>query len=86
MCYTKSSLPENAMLKSLTLFALIILFSLNVSSQTGSIRWSKDGNSYYRIENNQITKYTLPDNKTEVVISKKMVTPAGSDSPLRISF
>jgi dipeptidyl-peptidase-4 len=72
--------------KAVTLTVLILLFTLNAVSQPGNLRWSDDGNSYYKIENNQVVKYTLPGNKGEVVISKNQLTPADSTSPLQIGF
>ncbi len=67
--------------------SLLILFaSLNVSSQVGDIRWSIDGNSYYKVEKNELVQYTLPDNKPVVVLSKQQLTPQGSSNPLQFSF
>ena len=65
---------------------LILFISFTVSSQIGDIHWSVDGNSYYRVENNELVQYTLPDNKPVVILSKQQLTPAGSTSPLQINF
>jgi dipeptidyl-peptidase-4 len=65
---------------------LILFASLNASSQVGDIRWSVDGNSYYRIEKNELVQYTLPENKPVVVLSKQQLTPAGSQNPLQFSY
>ncbi len=66
--------------------AFILLISLDLISQPSGIRWSDDGNSYYRIVNNEIVKYTLPDNKPNILVSKNSLTPQGSTAPLKIGF
>lgn len=65
---------------------LLFLVSLTSFPQRGNIKWSDDGNSYYRVENNELVKYTLPDRKKEVVISRARLTPRDSINPLRISY
>jgi len=72
--------------RALITLLLILLFNLNAFSQVGGIKWANDGNSYYRIEKGELVKYTLPDNKPFVFISKEKLTPYGSSTPLRISF
>jgi dipeptidyl-peptidase 4 len=67
--------------------SLIVLFvSLIASSQVGDIRWSVDGNSYYKVEKNELVQYTLPDNKPAIVLSKQQLTPAGETTPLQFSY
>jgi dipeptidyl-peptidase 4 len=65
---------------------LILIVSLPAFAQIGDVRWSNDGNSYYRMEKNELVQYTLPDNKPSVVFSKQQLTPEGKEAPLRISF
>jgi len=73
--------------QKLFIVSILILFvSFTVSSQVGDIRWSVDGNSYYRVEKNELVQYTFPDNKPVVILSKQQLTPAGSTSPLQINF
>jgi dipeptidyl-peptidase-4 len=60
--------------------------TLVASSQVGDIRWSADGNSYYRIEKNELIQYTLPDNKPAVILSKQQLTPAGDTGPLQFNY
>jgi dipeptidyl-peptidase 4 len=64
----------------------IFFISLIASSQAGEIKWSVDGNSYYRVEKNELVQYTLPDNKPVVVLTEQQLTPGGSASPLHFSF
>jgi dipeptidyl-peptidase-4 len=73
-------------LKIFVISVLILFVSLIASSQVGDIRWSVDGNSYYRVEKNELVQYTLPDNKPVVVFSKQQLTPTGSANPLQFSF
>jgi dipeptidyl-peptidase-4 len=79
------SLSNRSIYNVLALTLLITLFSLTAQSQSGEIRWSNDGNSYYRIEKNELVQYTLPDNKPVVVLSKQQLTPADASKPLQIS-
>ena len=73
-------------LKVFFITAVIMFVTLVASSQVGDIRWSADGNSYYRIEKNELIQYTLPDNKPVVILSKQQLTPAGDTSPLQFSY
>jgi dipeptidyl-peptidase 4 len=66
-------------------FVLILFISWNASSQGGNIKWSDDGNAYFRIENSEIVQYTLPDNKPEIIVTRQQLTPQGSTTPLRFS-
>ncbi len=71
--------------KFISLSILLTLLALQVFPQ-GGMKWSGDDNSYFRIENDEIVQYSLPENKGKVLISKQQLTPADSKSPLRISF
>ncbi|MBA4318403.1 MAG: hypothetical protein C0412_08375, partial [Flavobacterium sp.] len=51
---------------------LISLFLISI--QSFSQNWSSDGNSYYRIENNEIKQYSLPENSPKVLVSSKQLT------------
>jgi len=46
--------------------------------------WSRDGNSYYKLQGNEIIQVTLPDNKETALVSKQQLVPAGRSSALRI--
>lgn len=65
---------------------LFFLISLTSFPQQGNINWSDEGNSYYRVENNELVRYTLPDRKKEVVISRAQLTPRDSAGPLRLNY
>ena len=56
-----------------TAFLLIAIISF---AQQG-LKWSKDGNAYYRVESDEIVQYMLPANTKKVVISKTDLTYPG---------
>lgn len=62
---------------------LISLFLISLHSY--SQNWSSDGNSYYRIEQNEIKQYSLAENSSKVLVSSKQLTPQGATTPLEIS-
>jgi dipeptidyl-peptidase-4 len=49
-------------------------------------RWSSDGNSYYKIEQNEIVQYALPTSTRTVVVSAKQLTPEGASNPLTVNL
>ena len=66
---------------------LIILCSLSFSNaQQNGIIWSKSGDSFYKIEQNEIVEYNLKTNQKQVLINKAQLTPAGMESPLKIDL
>ena len=72
--------------KFVSIFILFVFLSLQGYSQRGGFKWSSDGNSYYRIENNSVMQYTLPENSAKVLISKEQLTPKNSSSPLDVRY
>lgn len=53
-------------------------------AQRGGINWTKDGNSYYQNIGGEIVTITLPKNDRKTIISRELLTPAGTSSPLRV--
>jgi dipeptidyl-peptidase 4 len=49
----------------------LIVFNVMLAQQ---INWAKEGNSYYKIENNEINFYTLPKNTKDVLVNQSMLT------------
>lgn len=72
---------QSCIMKKLTLFVAYLLCVLQLSAQ---IRWTKDGNSYYRTEAGSVFKYTLPANQKTEVLSKDKLIPTGQSKPLAI--
>jgi dipeptidyl-peptidase 4 len=65
-------------MKRLLLFFLCIA----VVVAHAQIKWSPDGNKYYRVEGGELNQYTLPANTKTTLVSKAMLTPAGTDKAL----
>ena len=86
MFKTEFYFPGRNRLKLLAVTILVLFVSLIASSQGGDIMWSNDGNSYFRVEKNELVQYTLPDNKPVVILSRQQLTPEGSANPLPFSF
>lgn len=70
----------------LLLWVLVILSTIHLYGQGGGAKWSESSNSYYRIEKGELLEYTLPQNTSKVLVSKKQLTPSGYSDPLKISF
>jgi dipeptidyl-peptidase 4 len=64
---------------------IAVLLVVNVSSFCQSLEWAPDGNSYYRVDDNQIVQFTLPANERKVIASREQLTPQGG-SPLKIEW
>jgi dipeptidyl-peptidase-4 len=73
-------------LKAFLILLLTIIVTFNVNSQSRSIKWSNDGNSYYRVEKNEIVQYSLPENIGKTIVSKEQLTPKDAKAPLRLSY
>jgi dipeptidyl-peptidase-4 len=86
MFKTEFILKSKTGLKAFVISVLVLFVSQIASSQGGDIKWSVDGNSYYRLEKNELVLYTLPDNKPLVILSKQQLTPTESTNPLQISY
>ena len=86
MIISEASPMRKAGLKLFVVSILVLFVTLTVSSQVGDVRWSVDGNSYYRVEKNELVQYILPENKPVVILSKQQLTPTGSSVPLQINF
>lgn len=73
--------------KSLNIFkilALICFFFFNFNGKA-QVNWTNDGDSYYKLEKNQLLTYTLPNHDTKTVITKEQLTPADTSEPLNVA-
>lgn len=59
-----------------------ISFSFQLEAQ---INWTNDGDSYFKLEKNQLVTYTLPNHDVKTVISKEQLTPAGESEPIEVA-
>jgi dipeptidyl-peptidase 4 len=70
-------------------FIILIVFIFTVAplySQKPAIRWTKDGNSFYRFEQGEISQITLPSNDRKIAVSKQQLTPTGQSAPLNVNL
>ena len=65
---------------------IIVLFISIYSFSQGDMKWSKNGNSYYKLEKQEIVQYTLPKKEATTLLSKKQLTPTGASEPLSIYY
>jgi dipeptidyl-peptidase-4 len=49
------------------------------------VNWTNDGDSYYRLEANQLSTYTLPNHTPKTVITREQLTPEGQTKPLEVA-
>lgn len=70
----------------LVLCSLILFVQGYAFSQSRGIKWAKEGSSYYRVEKNEVVKYTLPDNKPEVIVTKQQLSPEGVSGVLKFNY
>ncbi len=70
--------------KTKHMFLLLVLVIATLSSLGQGVRWSRDGNSYFKVESNEIVHYTLPANTKAILISKADLTPSGKTEGLPV--
>jgi dipeptidyl-peptidase-4 len=63
-------------------FICFFSFSFNGNAQ---VNWTNDGDSYFKLEENQLVAYTLPNHDVKTVISKEQLTPVGQSEPLEVA-
>ncbi|WNH10898.1 DPP IV N-terminal domain-containing protein [Thalassobellus suaedae] len=70
-------------IKLRTFFTVVYFVFINlIYSQ--QINWAEDGNSYYRIEQNEIIRTILPSNTKNIFVTRKMLTPENRN-PINIT-
>lgn len=68
------------------LLLILLFFSFSsVAQPPQGVKWSKDGNNFYQIEDNQIEQIDLNASALKVIATKDQLTPAGASIPLAIS-
>ena len=65
----------------LLLVIVTVLAPVTLFAQ-GAIKWAKNGNSYYRIENGELGLYTLPKQTKTVIVTQKQLTPEGQSTQI----
>lgn len=73
-------------LKGFIILFVIIVIAVPTVAQKPAIRWTKEGQSFYRYDQNEIVLVALPANDRKVAVSKQQLTPAGQTTPLVINL
>lgn len=60
------------------------LFALSCNLQ-GQFNWAADGNSYYRLDKNELVSYTLPNKVAKTRLTTAQLTPAGESEPIKVA-
>lgn len=72
-------------MKIVFLFLAACLVFLHIQAQLPqSTYWTKDGNGYYTLENNEIVLHQLPSLITTTVVAKSQLIPTGADKPITV--
>jgi dipeptidyl-peptidase-4 len=53
-------------------------------SLEAQINWTNDGDSYFKLEKDELVTYTLPKHDVKTIISKEQLTPEGKSEPLKV--
>ena len=77
----KNYVINNLKTFKILVFICFISFNFNIEAQEN---WTNDGDSYFKLEANQLLTYTLPNHDAKTVISKAQLTPAGELEPLEV--
>ena len=62
----------------------VCLLSFNFIGEA-QVNWTNDGDSYFKLEENQLVTYTLPNHEAKTVISKAQLTPTGKSEPIEVA-
>ena len=67
-------------------FVLLLFIACGAYAQPGStlLKWSGDGNSYYKVSQRSIVRVDLPDNRETVVVSSDLLRPPGYGRAMEI--
>jgi dipeptidyl-peptidase 4 len=64
---------------------LLIILWLSAHFVAAQVKWSKDGNVYYTIQENEIAAFQLPTNRKSTFLSLQQLIPQGTKQPLALS-
>ncbi|RZK36763.1 MAG: S9 family peptidase [Pedobacter sp.] len=63
----------------------VALISTGIAkAQRGGVNWTKDGSGYYQNIGGEIVTITLPKNERKTIISRQLLTPEKSASPIAV--
>ena len=64
---------------------IFLCFFLLCFEGRSQVNWAKDGDAYFKLEENQLVRYSLPNHEAQIVISKAQLTPDGQADPIAIA-
>ncbi len=70
--------------KSLRSVLIIVVCLSGLRGGAQGIKWTTDGQGYYRTEAGEIVKYALPANTKTVLLSKSELTPSGQTKNINV--
>src|ERR1700679_930133 len=76
-----------SVLRSAPAFFLLLFFHSLISQAQrggGGVKWSKDGQHYYAVEEGALVSYALPGFTREVIADVAQLTPVGQRQPLTV--
>jgi dipeptidyl-peptidase-4 len=73
-------------MKFTKLLGAILVFAsiLNFNANAQDVNWTADGNGYYLNSGDEIVSIALPSTERKTVISSRLLTPTGKNSPLPV--
>ncbi|MEQ8423898.1 MAG: hypothetical protein RIA63_04250, partial [Cyclobacteriaceae bacterium] len=66
------------------LLLLCVFLGHFLSAAQNDINWSADGNSYFKLEDNEVVQYELPTLKRSILINNSALIPKGEEGSLAI--
>ena len=77
------------LIRTKTLICFMLACSLSslcfCQYNNNAFRWNREGNAYYKIEDQSIVQISLPGNQRTVVAARENLIPQGSEKPLNIN-
>ncbi len=80
MLFSSSFSPR----RCLTIIFVLVCIGTYAQPGADALKWNKDGNSFYKVDNGEIIRVDLPGNKETVVVGAALLTPAGQSKPLDV--
>lgn len=68
------------------LFIFSVFLLSHAKAQQDGIQWSTTGDSYYRVEQNELVQYALPSNEKSIFIDQNRLIPEGETEPINIEL
>ena len=66
------------------LIVVLAMFFLLATAYAQQVQWAKDGNSYFRVQEGNVLRYTLPQNSSTVLVPKEKLQLPGQGKSIAI--